>query len=200
VLVLPSLCCSVYVSGPGGKQSPNQRAFTALPIDTCKGYTAIFISVFGLNRLKTQDCAICVTTFHGKVTTDVGLGWMRGRRSITGKDKYSAPPTPCPNRLWGRVQRPILRSPRLLRRRVKWPQCKTHNSIQCRGCECLEFNIRSQYMTSLVAWSTLHLPFADNYLATTFSLQPCLYCVLILLQGLAAFHECVWHCKERRIK
>ena len=81
---------------------------TALPIDTCKGYTAIFISVFGLNRLKTRDCAICVTTFHGKVTTDVGVGWMRGRRSITGKDKYSSPPTPCPDRLWGRVQRPIL--------------------------------------------------------------------------------------------
>lgn len=44
------------------------------------------------------------------------------------------------------------------------------------------------------------LPFSDNYIATTCTLQSCLYCVLILLQGLAAFHECVWLCKERRIK
>jgi hypothetical protein len=115
--------------------------------------------------------------------------------------KYSSPPTPCPDRLWGRVQRPILWSPRLLRRKVKWPQCKTHhNSIQFRGCECFEHHIRSHYMTSLVAWPTLHLRFADNYIATTCSLQPHLYCVLILLQGLAAFHEFVWLCKERRIK
>jgi len=55
----------------------------------------------------------------------------------------------------------------------------------------LELYIRSHYTTSLVAWSTLHLLFADNYIATICSLQPCLYCVLILLQGLAAFHECV---------
>lgn len=51
--------------------------------------------------------------------------------------------------------------------------------------------IRSHYMTSLVAWSNLHLPFADNYIATTCSLQPYLYCVLTLVQGLAAFHEFV---------
>ena len=98
---------------------------------------------------------------------------MRGRRSITGTDKYSSPPTPCPKWLWGRAQRPVQWLPRLLRRRVKWPQCKTHNnSIQCRGCECMELYTHSIYMTSLVPWSTLHLPFADNYIATTCSLRP----------------------------
>lgn len=173
---------------------------TALTVDTCKGYTAIFISVFSLNRLKTQDCAICVTIFHGKVTTEVGVGWMRGTRSNTGTDKYSSPPTPCPNWLWGRAQRLFKWLPRLLRLRVKWTQCKTHhNFIHCRGCECLELYTHSHYMNSLVQWSNLHLPFSDNYIATTCMLQPCLYCELMLLQGLAAFHECVWLCKERRI-
>lgn len=47
---------------------------TAPLIDTCKSYAATFISVFGSKRLKTRDCAMCVTMFHGKVTVEVGVG------------------------------------------------------------------------------------------------------------------------------